>query len=182
MYLALGGPGVGKTSGRVVECIQGLCRQDDKRALLVSSLCKVRNSHVAHLRSALDASAFNEQVRVLGSHGLDDLARSRTLPALVWQRMQAQVTAYEDRLTRLDDAASHVVALRYCFVRLSKQQHLVDMIESYGCFNELLASMHCVVAGSVARLRRRYSLSRKASSIPHVCSCRLLGRCFVKVL
>ena len=162
MYLALGGPGVGKTSGRVVDCIQDLCRHEEKRALIMSGLCKVRNNHVAQLRSALDASAFNEQVRVLGSHGLDDLARSRTLPALVWQRMQAQVTAYEDRLTRLDDAASHVGALRYCFVRLSKQQHLVDMIESYGCFNELLAGKHCVVAGERCALEAQVFIVEKS--------------------
>ena len=84
MYLALGGPGVGKTSGRVVECIQDVCRQGEKRALLVSGLCKVRNLHVAMLRSALDKSVFREQVRVVGSRGLDELARSRTLSALVW--------------------------------------------------------------------------------------------------
>ena len=97
MYLALGGPGVGKTSGRVVECIQDVCRQGEKRALLVSSLCKVRNLHVAMLQSALDAAVFSEQVRVVGSRGLDKLARSRTLPALVWQRMEPVVAAHEDR-------------------------------------------------------------------------------------
>ena len=79
MYLALGGPNVGKTSGGVMECIQNVCRQGKKRALLVSSLCKVRNLHVAMLRSALDESVFCEQVRVVGSSGLDELARNRTL-------------------------------------------------------------------------------------------------------
>ena len=53
VYLALGGPGVGKTSGQVVDCIQDVCHRGEKRALLVSSLCKLRNLHVEMLRSAL---------------------------------------------------------------------------------------------------------------------------------
>ena len=69
MYLALGGPGVGKMSGRVMECIQDACRQGKKRALLVSTLCKVRNLHFAMLRNTLDESVFCEQVRVVSSSG-----------------------------------------------------------------------------------------------------------------
>ena len=34
MYLGLGGPGVGKTSTHVLEFIQQLCMQGNKRALL----------------------------------------------------------------------------------------------------------------------------------------------------
>ena len=42
IYLALGGPGVGKTSGRIVDCIQDVCREGKKRVLLISSHCQVR--------------------------------------------------------------------------------------------------------------------------------------------
>ena len=131
MYLALGGPGVGKTSGRVVECIQDVCRRGEKRALLVSSLCKLRNLHVAMLRSAL-GEGFCEQVRVVGSRGLDELARSQTLPALVWKRMARKVAAHEDRLTKLDAAASHVAALGALTRRFGKI--VVDVIDSFAGF------------------------------------------------
>ena len=50
------------------------------------------------LRSVLHESVFCEQVRVVGKRGLDELARSRTLPALVWERMAPLVAAHEDRL------------------------------------------------------------------------------------
>ena len=83
VYLALGGPGVGKTSGRVVQCLQDVCRKGETRALLVSGLRQMRNLHVAMLKGFLEESVFSKHVRVVGSRGLDDLARSRTLPALI---------------------------------------------------------------------------------------------------
>ena len=168
VYLALGGPGVGKTSGRVVECIQDVCRQGKKRALLVSSLCKVRNLHVAMLRSALDESVFCEQVRVVGSSGLDELARSRTLPALVRQRMAPVVAAHEDRLTKLDEAASHVAALGALALRFGKL--VVDIIDSFGGFKITLATMHRVVAAE------RCALEAHVSIVEHniICSTRVL--------
>ena len=111
MYLGFGGPGVGKTSGRVLDCLRDVCGEGSKRALLVSGLCKVRNLHVTMLRNVLGETVFCEQVRVVGTRGLDDLARSRTLVALVWQHMATLVSNYEDRLTKLAAAASHVAAL-----------------------------------------------------------------------
>ena len=100
-----------------------------------SRLSKVRNLHVAMLRDALDESVFCgsvlcEQVRVASSRGLDELARSRTLTALVWQRMAPVVAAHEDRLRKLDDAASHVAALEAVALRLGKI--VVDVIDSFG--------------------------------------------------
>ena len=168
MYLALGGPGAGKTSGRVVECIQAVCRQREKRALLVSSLCKVRNLHVAMLRSALGESVFCEQVRVVGSRGLDELARSRTLPALVWQRMAPVVAAHEDRLTKLDEAASHVAALGALARRFGKI--VVDVIESFGGFKITLATMHLVVAAERCALEAHVSIVEQII----ICSTRVL--------
>ena len=67
--------------------------------------------HILMLKNALGESIFCKQVRVIGSRGLDDLARSRTLHALVWQRMKDLVAAHEHRFTLLEDAASHVAAI-----------------------------------------------------------------------
>ena len=144
VYLALGSLGVGKTSGRVVECVHDVCGQGEKRALLVSGLCKVRNLHVAMLRSALGESVFREQVRVVGSRGLDELSRSRTLSALVWQRMALIVEAYEDRLTKLAVAASHVAALGALCRKFGKL--VADVIEGFGGIKIVLVAVHRVVA------------------------------------
>ena len=156
VYLALGGPGVGKTSGRVVECIQDVCVNGHKRVLLVCSLCQVRNMHVGMLQSSLAPDVFAEQVRVIGSRGLDELARSRTLPALVWRRMEAIVSLYERRLSLLHDAATRVSALGV-FLRWLKtnaayfrgdrpMENVIELINSFGVFKETLATMHKVVA------------------------------------
>ena len=155
VYLALGGPGVGKTSGRVVECIQDVCRQGQKRVLLVSSLCQVRNMHVAMLQSALGAAVFFEQVRVVGSRGLDKLARSRTLPALVWRRMEPVVALHENRLSHLYAAATRVAALAALTRKFGKT--VVDHIESFGVFKSTLATMHQVVAEDRHELERYVS-------------------------
>ena len=154
IYLALGGPGVGKTSGRIVDCIQQVCREGKKRVLLISSLCQVRNMHVQMLVNTLSAGGFLEQVRVIGTHGLDKLAQSRTLPALVWQRMEPMVVQYEHRLTLLYAAGTRVVALAVLTRELEKFEHsqqehiefIVNHIESFGMFRSNLATMHQVVA------------------------------------
>ena len=44
-YLGLGGPGVGKTSWRVVERIRNVSLHGNKRGVLMNGLCKVRNLH-----------------------------------------------------------------------------------------------------------------------------------------
>ena len=45
----------------------------------------------------------------MGTDGLDELGQSRTLPAVVCQRMAAVVAAHEKRLAKLDVSISHVV-------------------------------------------------------------------------
>ena len=72
------------------------------------------------------AQVFSEQVRVVGSRGLDELARSRTLPALVWRRMEAVVSHYEKRLSLLHAAATRVAALGVWLLRFKKMRHLSE--------------------------------------------------------
>ena len=56
LYLGLGGPGVGKTSGCVMEIIRKLCQQGKERALLFCSLAQGRNMHAEQFRRALGES------------------------------------------------------------------------------------------------------------------------------
>ena len=97
----------------------------------------------------------------MGSRGLDKLFRSRTLSVLFWQRMAPVVAAHEDRLTKLEEAASHVAALGALARRFG--MILVDVIDSYGAFKVTLATMHCVVAAETLRDNVEYGrLSQSA--------------------
>ena len=69
--MTLGGPGIGKTKGKVMECISHVIGNTNKRALLVSPLKTVRNLLSANLVDA----GFGRYVRVVGTIGLDDLRR-----------------------------------------------------------------------------------------------------------
>ena len=76
---------MGKTSNRVMEIIEDVCTDENKKqALLVSALHTVRNTYVAMLQRELSKKVFEKNVRVVGNKGLDDLTKTRTLSALVW--------------------------------------------------------------------------------------------------
>ena len=72
-----------------------MIHHEGKRTLVVSGLCDVRNAHVRMLEMFLGVTAFREHVRVVGMRGLDELARGRTLPAFVWERMEPRIAAHE---------------------------------------------------------------------------------------
>ena len=86
--VVLGGPGVGKTR-KLSKAIEILA-DTGQLCILTSDLTPVRNQHVSMLRALLDDKLF-DCVRVEGRRGLDELSRSRTMPALLWERMKPDV-------------------------------------------------------------------------------------------
>lgn len=144
LYVCLGGPGVGKTSARIMEFIQSVCAEGRRRILIFSSLRQVRNAQVGMMRSSLPTQTFDAQVRVIGNNGLDELARSRTTAALVWLRMKDVVAGHEERLMQLAAAASHVAALGALSRRLGPA--IAAVISGFGAFKTTLATMHRIVA------------------------------------
>ena len=133
---------------------------EGKRAPVVSGLCDVRNAHVRMLEMFLGVTAFREHVRVVGMRGLDVLARSRTLPAPVWERIEPRVAAHEHRLTELVDAAAHVAML--AIYRRMFCAYIVSVIDSFGNFNRKLATMHHGVAAEGCAIEARVVTEEQA--------------------
>ena len=78
-------------------------------------------------------------------------------------------TAYEDRLTRLASAASHVVALEHVSRKLNRKEKLVKHIEAFGNFHVTLATMHEVVAEERCRMEdERSTIERSIINSTHV--------------
>ena len=110
---------------------------------------------------------FAATVRVVGSNNLDALAKSRTLSALVWQRIQPEVLQYEDQVGQLVDCASRVDAVKAVSMRLQcphphaqdrrmslnfRLHNAATLIASFADVHNELAEKHASVAKERCRL------------------------------
>ena len=79
-----------QNSARIMNYIRDSSRRGEG-VLLISTARKMRNMHIRMLKDRLSEADFNQNVRVVGSGGVDTVSRGRILPALLTERMQALV-------------------------------------------------------------------------------------------
>ena len=94
----------------------------------------MRNQHVSILRALLDDKLF-DCVRVEGRRGLDELSRSRTMPALLWERMKPDVLAYERTTDELWDRMTRAYAARVAIRQNGKVRRVplaTKLIDEFG--------------------------------------------------
>ena len=166
LYAAFAGPGVGKTTRRLADVLRHDA-EHGQHAILACSLSDLRNRHVDMLRWNFGDDLFAATVRVVGSNNLDALAKSRTLSALVGQRIQPEVLQYEDQMGQLVDCTSRVGAVKAVSMRLqclhphaqdrrmSLNFHLhnaATLIASFADVHNELSEKHASVAKERCRL------------------------------
>ena len=142
MYVVLGGPGVGMTRN-LSKAIEILA-DTGQLCILTSDLTPVRNQHVSMLRALLNDELFN-CIRVEGRRGLDELSKSRTMPALLWERMKPHVLAYERTTDELWDRMTKAYAARVAIRQNGKIRQVplaTKLINEFGGFSLELEEAH----------------------------------------
>jgi len=153
IYGAFGGPGVGKTSEKLMEALHAHAGQGHFQ-IIASPLSQVRNVHVSMLKVTLGDDLFKERVRVMGHTGLDELARSRTLTAIVWGEMEGAVIQYEASVVEALEAMGRIA----CLERKSAQlgcAAVAGMVDEYAGFWRDLSRLHGIIAASRCALEEK---------------------------
>ena len=166
IYAALGGPGVGKTTERLVGAVVR-SSQAGHGCLMLSTLRQNRNQLVEHLHRSMGTALFDERVRVVGARDLSDLASTRTLEALVAKELSPYVAIATKNAVALREASVLFRALQTFPGVSGLPTIVVALIDSFGGFFSKFLHLHFQVARERCRLEQMLREARE----------RVLARC-----
>ena len=139
-YVALGGPGVRKTVGKLLDAFLH-CARAGQTAFILSTLTNVRNMHVRMLADSMEDLA-GELLLVKGSRNLDALARLYILLGKVWSHMKTRVYDYEQHLDDLLDTLYYQDFFRFLRKHLHVPLAALSLIDAFGGFSFEMRRLH----------------------------------------
>ena len=147
VYLALGGPGVGKTTEGAAPAVVRVA-ESGGFAILTSGLTHARNTHVHVLHTLMPRDLFERTVRVEGYKGVvgDPLVHSRTLPQLVRAELQPAIASWLSDVDSLKLTMLKVYVVQSLENLQNMSAEICKAIDKYGGFSSELADIHHRVA------------------------------------
>ena len=134
------------TTERGFEFMRHVCQQRGQQMPSISSVVKMHKMHIRMRSQLLRGPCFSRCARVVARNDLDPVSKRCTLQALSCSRVQPFLTLHDFRLTLLEQAASHVMALKFFTHTRTFPSDVVDRIDEYGGFTGKLTTIRTIVA------------------------------------